>query len=602
MYCMQGVAGDESDDEWDGHISWFYGAQATGVPHGHRQTELDPGMDVTMMVVESHDLVDRIHAEAGQGDPGAGQERGHEDNLGDGEGAFAREDPVPLVVEDEPRDMAQHAASRTPSPEPLDTHMASPMYSPSASTNPSSPNSSQGSDGTGDSEDDYYAGGWADSDDEADAAAEALQEAATIPLFAGSRHSRMGTTYVILSGGKLHGCSDAYLDELFRTLSTTILPQPNSLPKTYREAADYLKRLGHAYKSYDVCPNNCRLFRGALKDAVICPECRAPRKKREGKSEVPYKVTRVFPLIPRLKRMFRSPMQAAAMTWWASLQGDGNVMRHVSESEQWKWINRRFMAEFGYDDRNVRLALVTDGFNPNSDKRSTYSIWPILLLNYNIAPWLSTKNYFIMLSVLIPGPRSVTADHFDQFIAPLVDELLELWTTGVYCMDIAAYKESSHFILKAMVVWTIGDFPAYGMLAGCATSGFVGCPICGEGYRSRRSKLLHKNVFCKCARRFLDEDHPMRTDEINFGEVELRNAPVPVSGQEAKANAEERVRWLREEGTPKESDPVRKQGMKRVSDLFRLPYWEVSSQLFISCSVIFLVWIFWAKTPWICHL
>ena len=120
-------------------------------------------------------------------------------------------------------------------------------------------------------------------------------------------------------------------------------------------------------------------------------------------------------------------------------------MIHVSHSAQWKWISERYRDEFGYEDRNVRMALVTDGFNPNSDKRGTYSIWPILLMNYNIAPWLTTKLYFIMLAILIPGPRSVTGDHFDVYIAPFIDKLLELWTDGIYCFDIARTKNKKIF-------------------------------------------------------------------------------------------------------------------------------------------------------------
>ena len=196
---------------------------------------------------------------------------------------------------------------------------------------------------------------WGDTDDESDAAVTALEEAAATPLFAGSNHSSMGTTYVLLSGGKLHGCSDAYMDELFHTLSTMILPQPNSLPKTYQEGAEYLRRLGHTYKSYDVCSNNCKLFRGPLKNARVCPQCRAPRKRPVGRSEVPHKVNRVFPVTPRLKQMFCSPMQAAAMTWHATIGSEDGIMKHVSDSAQWKWISRRFAEEFGYDDRNVRV-------------------------------------------------------------------------------------------------------------------------------------------------------------------------------------------------------------------------------------------------------
>ena len=305
---------------------------------------------------------------------------------------------------------------------------------------------------------------WGDSDDDkTESYIRALEEAAATPLFEGSELSSMGTTYLLLNSGKLHGCTDIYMDELFRTLCKSVLPKPNSLPSSYREASAYVKRLGHSYKSYDICPNNCRLFRGTLANAESCPKCRAPRRKRAGKSMVPHKVLRHFPLIPRLKRMFRSPVQASAMVWWALQQNDDGVMRHVSHSKQWKWINERYAAEFAYDDRCIRLALIADGFNPSADKRSTYSIWPVLLLNYNIAPWFTTKKYFIMLSLLMPGPKSVTAEHFDEWMSPLVDELLELWTYGIYCKDAARYKESSSFILRAMVIWTIGDFPAYGL-------------------------------------------------------------------------------------------------------------------------------------------
>ena len=314
---------------------------------------------------------------------------------------------------------------------------------------------------------------WGDNDYGEDDAIQALEEAAATPLFAGSEHSSMGATYILLSAGKLHKCMDTYLDELFRALSMTILPTPNSLPASYREASEYLKRLGHSYKSFDVCPKNCVLFRGATATDVMCPNCRSPRRKPVGKSQVPQKVARYFPVTRRLERMFKSPEQACAMTWWASQHFDGNVMKHVSQSRQWQFIDERFRREFGYNDRNVRVALVADGINPNGDKRSVYSLWLVMLLNYNIPPWLSTKRYFTMLAILIPGPKSVTSEHFDVFLEPLIEEMLDLWNYGVYRIDAACYKESSHFILRAMLIWTIGDFLAYGMLGGCVTKGFV---------------------------------------------------------------------------------------------------------------------------------
>ena len=191
------------------------------------------------------------------------------------------------------------------------------------------------------------------------------------------------------------------------------------------------------------------------------------------------------------------------------------------------------------------MALIADGFNPSSDERSTYSIWPLLLFNYNIAPWFTTKKYFIMLALLMPGSKSVTSVHFDELMSSLINELLELWTYGIYCKDAASYKDSSSFILRAMVIWTIGDFFAYGMLADCTTKGFFGCPVCGEGFRSRRASLHYKNVYGNFCSRFLPEEHHMRFDVANFGFEEHRTAPEPVNGERAPRWREERARFVK---------------------------------------------------------
>ena len=109
---------------------------------------------------------------------------------------------------------------------------------------------------------------WGDCEDEFDEAIASLEEAAATPLFEGADVSSMAATYIMLNSAKLHGCTDVYIDEMFRNFSQSLLPKPNSLPTSYREAADYVKKLGHFYKSFDVCVNNCRMFRQELKDAT----------------------------------------------------------------------------------------------------------------------------------------------------------------------------------------------------------------------------------------------------------------------------------------------------------------------------------------------
>ena len=92
-------------------------------------------------------------------------------------------------------------------------------------------------------------------------------------------------------------------------------------------------------------------------------------------------------------------------------------------------------------------------------------------------------------------------------------------------------------------------------------------------------KTLHINIFCGRVRKFLVEpDHPLRFDTENFGVVEERFAPIPVSGAMALAHGQERVRWLQEEGRLAQADPIRRNEIKHVLALFKLPYWKVSTK------------------------
>ena len=73
-----------------------------------------------------------------------------------------------------------------------------------------------------------------------------------------------------------------------------------------------------------------------------------------------------------------------------------------------------------------------------------------------------------MLSLLIPGPKA-PSDDIDIFLVPLIDELNELWADGVKSFD--AYKREE-FTLKAMLLWAIHNFLAYGTLSGCNVHGY----------------------------------------------------------------------------------------------------------------------------------
>lgn len=187
------------------------------------------------------------------------------------------------------------------------------------------------------------------------------------------------------------------------------------------------------------------------------------------------------------------------------------------------------------------------------------------------------KKAFLMLSMIIPGPRSITGTHFDIYLEPLLLELTQLWVDGVITVDAAQYTGVRNFRLRAMLLWTIHDFPAYGLVAGCVTKGFRGCPVCGPATESRRSNALKKCVYDDQHQKWLPRNHPYRFDRGFNGPVELRPPPKRLTGEETIAFGRLRETFVVNGATPKRDDRARVYGLNRVSSLFKLPYWTVSS-------------------------
>lgn len=90
------------------------------------------------------------------------------------------------------------------------------------------------------------------------------------------------------------------------------------------------------------------------------------------------------------------------------------------------------------------------------------------------------KQSNMILSMLIPG-RKGRGDTVEIYLQPLIEELNVLWETSVETFDVATKK---HFQLCATLLWTINNFPAYGMLSGCSTKGKLACPCFLKDKRS----------------------------------------------------------------------------------------------------------------------
>lgn len=85
------------------------------------------------------------------------------------------------------------------------------------------------------------------------------------------------------------------------------------------------------------------------------------------------------------------------------------------DSPAWDHVNTKWPL-FANEPRNVRFGLAIDGVNPFGRMSTKHSTWPVLLVNYNLPPWLASKNFFIMLTLLIPGPKQVSSEKIDVYL------------------------------------------------------------------------------------------------------------------------------------------------------------------------------------------
>ncbi|XP_049414815.1 uncharacterized protein LOC125877616 [Solanum stenotomum] len=247
-------------------------------------------------------------------------------------------------------------------------------------------------------------------------------------------------------------------------------------------------------------------------------------------------------------------------------------MRHPVDSMAWKSFDD-LHPSFAIETHNVRLGLASDGFQPFRNSKISHSIWPVVLIPYNLPPWLCMKQENFILSMLIPGPNGPRYA-IDTYLLPLIEELKELWEVGIETFD-ASTKQN--FKLHASLLWTINDFLAYGNLSGWSTKGKLACRSCNKDTSSIRLANCRKQCFMG-HRRYLPKDHRWRNDKKSFDNtIEKRRPPKTCSGIELLNQVQDL------EGQPLKKDPKKKRKIShekrndnwnKKSIFFELPYWK----------------------------
>ena len=364
-----------------------------------------------------------------------------------------------------------------------------------------------------------------------------MVEDSTTPLYpcCKEEHKKLNVVLTLLQLKASNGWSDKSFTELLDYIGD-LLPTGNVLPYTTYQAKQVICPLGLEVQKIHACPNDCILYRNEFAELDECPTCKTSRYKpgndsneaQRRKKKPAAKVMWYFPIIPRLKRLFANKKHAKLLRWHDEDRKKDGMLRHPADAAQWRNIDRKYKDHFAYDVRNIRFGFSTDGMNPFGNMSSRHSTWPVTLCIYNLPPWLCMKRKYIMMPVLIQGPRQPGND-IDVYLKPLIEDLLVLWNDGVRVWD---ENKRETFVLRAMLFVTINDYPCLGNLSGQTVKGFNGCVQCLGDTGGRYLKNSRKMCYMR-HRRFLRRDHPYRNNKKAFdGTKETDEAPIHRTGKQ----------------------------------------------------------------------
>lgn len=295
---------------------------------------------------------------------------------------------------------------------------------------------------------------------------------ATTPLYEGAGITLLEAIAKHLLWFTEHpGTSKLALTSILELQHHHILPHGNILPDSYRSAMKLVNDFLIQPLVFDVCPNDCIIFRGDAAYMENCPHCGANRYKPTGK-EIPVRRFYYLPIGPRLERIFGTSNFAQLIQAHRVSLGP-STMFDVHDSPVWKSAYSD-TGIFKGDPRGIALGLCTDGVNPFSHLRCTYSMWPIVLSLLNL-PRDTRHNFQNMLLVgIIPGNNGKEAHSIQPYLEVLVDEILHLQDVQLY----DTYRQAN-FNLKVSILLYILDYPGIGKVFNVHGAGsYMGCVWC----------------------------------------------------------------------------------------------------------------------------
>jgi hypothetical protein len=141
--------------------------------------------------------------------------------------------------------------------------------------------------------------------------------------------------------------------------------------------------------------------------------------------------------------------------------------------------------------RNVRLELCTDEINPFRSFVTSYSCWQVILMVYNLPLEMCMRSEFMFFFTVIPSPNS-PGQNINVCLRLLFGELKQLWSSRALTYDVS---RKQNFIMKTTLMWTINDFPDYGMVSSWSMYEKLAYPYCMENNKAFTLTKQQLNIF-----------------------------------------------------------------------------------------------------------
>lgn len=191
------------------------------------------------------------------------------------------------------------------------------------------------------------------------------------------------------------------------------------------------------------------------------------------------------------------------------------------------------------NEGRVAFSLNEDGFNPYGNRTAgkKVSSGAIYLVCLNLPPSLRYEIENMCLVGVIPGPHEPSLHEMNNLFPPLIQDLKDFWSTGVYFTKTSIYPNGR--LVKAALIPLVSDLPAARQVAGFSH--------------------FSSNLFCHLCRLTLDD-----LRNLDYKNWRPRNC------EDHRTHA---TRWLLAQ-TEEERDEIYAEHGVRWSVFLELPYWN----------------------------